>query len=77
MTRARLKAGPSHPLDVLITIATVCVGGFFLLVLASQLPWRWLTGRKEEVLEEEEEEGEDNSEGEEEGEGAEDHVKSD
>ena len=74
MTRARLKAGPSHPLDVLITIATVCVGGFFLLVLASQLPWRWLTGRKEEVLEEEE--GEDNSEGEEE-EGERDHVKSD
>lgn len=31
VTRARLKAGPSHPLDILITIATVAVGGFFPL----------------------------------------------
>merc|ERR1712032_1708234 len=38
VTRARLKAGPSHPLDILITIATVAVGAFFFLVIASQLP---------------------------------------
>ena len=57
VTRARLKAGPSHPLDILITIATVAVGAFFCLVIASQLPvpWAKIFGRKEE----EEEENED------------------
>ena len=67
MTRARLKAGPSHPLDIMITIATVCVGGFFLLVLSSQLPWRRLFGSKQEEKEdssdvEEEEQEEDGHE---------------
>merc|ERR550519_3253910 len=59
VTRARLKAGPSHPLDILITIATVGVGVFFFLVIASQLPVPWgkIFGRKEE-----EEDKEDNEE---------------
>merc|ERR1719283_507525 len=74
VTRARLKAGPSHPLDIMITIATTAVGGFFLLVLASQLPWRKLLGKKDEETEEEEESDskEDNEEEVEEQE----HVKS-
>ena len=38
VTRARLKAGPSHPLDILTTVATVGVGGFFLLIVISNIP---------------------------------------
>ena len=69
VTRARLKAGPSHPLDILITIATVAVGAFFCLVIASQLPvpWAKIFGRKEEEEEEnedDEEEVADNQDGE-------------
>jgi len=69
VTRARLKAGPSHPLDILITIATVAVGAFFCLVIASQLPvpWAKIFGRKEEEEEEnedDEEEEADNQDGE-------------
>ena len=71
VTRARLKAGPSHPLDILITIATVGVGVFFFLVIASQLPVPWgkIFGRKEEEEDEEDNEEEvkaDNDGGEEE-----------
>jgi hypothetical protein len=67
VTRARLLAGPSHPLDILITIATVAVGGFFLLIVLSQLPWRKLVGGGEEMGgtgegEEEEEEDEEDEE---------------
>ena len=72
VTRARLKAGPSHPLDIAITIATVAVGGFFLLIILSQLPWARLFGKKEEQVEEAEED-QSEWEGEEE---EEEHVKS-
>merc|ERR1719209_773997 len=72
VTRARLKAGPSHPLDIVITIATVAVGGFFLLIILSQLPWAKLAGKKEEQVEEAEED-QSEEEGEEE---EEEHVKS-
>ena len=75
VTRARLKAGPSHPLDILITIATVAVGAFFFLVIASQLPipWAKIFGKKKEEEDEDddEEEEEDKADNEdtEEGEG--------
>ena len=61
MTRARLKAGQSHPLDILITIATVAVGGFFFLVIASQLPvpWAKIFGKKKEEEDEEEDDEEE------------------
>ena len=82
VTRARLKAGPSHPLDILITIATVAVGAFFLLVIASQLPvpWAKLFGKKKEEDEEgddeEEEDKADNEDAEEGDEGTAGHAKS-
>ena len=83
VTRARLKAGPSHPLDILITIATVAVGAFFLLVIASQLPvpWAKIFGKKneEEDEEEDDEEEEDkanNEDAQERDEGTAGHAKS-
>jgi len=82
VTRARLKAGPSHPLDILITIATVAVGAFFFLVIASQLPvpWAKLFGKKKEEDEEgddeEEEDKADNEDAEEGDEGTAGHAKS-
>jgi len=72
VTRARLKAGPSHPLDILLTVATVGVGGFFLLVVVTNIPWRKLMGKKEK---QEEEDDEDDNEPEEEEQS--EHVKSD
>jgi len=56
VTKARLKAGPTHPLDILTTIATVAVVGFFLLVIISNVPWKRIMGKKEEVEEESEDE---------------------
>merc|ERR1712025_1564330 len=81
VTRARLKAGPSHPLDILITIATVAVGAFFFLVIASQLPvpWAKIFGKKEEEEKEddnEEEDKADNEDGMEGDEGTAGHAKS-
>ena len=79
VTRARLKAGPSHPLDILITIATVAVGAFFFLVIASQLPvpWAKIFGKKKEEDDEEDDEGEeDKADNEDTEEGAAGHVKS-
>merc|ERR1712098_1722 len=61
VTRARLKAGPSHPLDIVINIATFLVGGFFILVILSQVPWakfRAAKGKEEQEEESEEEAGE-------------------
>ena len=79
VTRARLKAGPSHPLDILITIATVAVGAFFFLVIVSQLPvpWAKIFGKKKEEDEEEDDEEEDDKADDEEGEeGETGHAKS-
>merc|ERR1712130_549972 len=82
VTRARLKAGPSHPLDILITIATVAVGAFFFLVIASQLPvpWAKIFGKKKEEDDEEDDEGEedkaDNEDTEEGADGTAGHAKS-
>ena len=80
VTRARLKAGPSHPLDILITIATVAVGAFFFLVIASQLPipWAKIFGKKKEEEDEEEddEEEEDKADNEDTEEGSAGHAKS-
>merc|ERR1711862_848250 len=39
-TRARLKAGSTHPLDILTTFATGGVVLFFLIVVFSNIPWR-------------------------------------
>ena len=61
VTRARLKDGPSHPLDIATTVATVGVGGFFLLVVASNIPWGKIWGKKKE--EEEEDDDEQNEAG--------------
>ena len=82
VTRARLKAGPSHPLDILITIATVAVGAFFFLVIASQLPipWAKIFGKKKEEEDEEDEEDEEEEEDKADNEGTEEgtagHAKS-
>ena len=67
VTRARLKAGPSHPLDIATTVATVGVGGFFLLVVASNIPWARILGKKKD----EDEDGNDDDTKE-----VEDHTKS-
>eukprot|EP00092_Neocalanus_flemingeri_P030397 GFUD01032997.1.p1 GENE.GFUD01032997.1~~GFUD01032997.1.p1 ORF type:complete len:198 (-),score=72.80 GFUD01032997.1:91-684(-) len=67
VTRARLKAGPSHPLDIAMTVATVGVGGFFLLIVISNIPWGKLMGKKEKQAEENEEECDDEAKEEEDG----------
>ena len=59
VTRARLKAGPSHPLDILTTVATVVMGGFFLLIVISNIPWGKIMGKKEEQNKEDDDEDED------------------
>ena len=60
VTRARLKDGPSHPLDIATTVATVGVGGFFLLVVLSNIPWGRILGKKkEEEKDEHDEDGND------------------
>jgi len=61
VTRARLKAGPSHPLDIVLTLATVGVGGFFLLIVLSNIPWGKLMGKKESKGKEDDEEEEKDS----------------
>lgn len=69
-TMARLKAGPTHILDILISIATAGVGVFFLVLILSHIPWKSLFGAKkaeavegedseDETAEEEEEETSD------------------
>ena len=62
VTKARLKAGPTHPLDILTTIATVGVVGFFLLVIISNVPWRKIFGMKEVEEAEDEDENDDENE---------------
>ena len=62
VTRARLKAGPSHPLDILTTVATVGVGGFFLLIVISNIPWGKIMGKKEEQDEDEDDEEDESGE---------------
>ena len=59
VTRARLKAGPSHPLDIVLTLATVGVGGFFLLIVISNIPWGKLVGKKGKKDDENDEEDDD------------------
>jgi len=59
VTRARLKAGSSHPLDILTSVATYGIAGFFVIVVLSNLPWRKLMGKPKEVEEEEEEDSDD------------------
>jgi len=59
VTRARLKSGTSHPLDIVINIATVVVGGFFLLIVLSQI-WKLIKGKKTEK--EDDEDTEENEE---------------
>merc|ERR1719402_1016263 len=59
VTRARLKSGNSHPLDILTTVATVGVGGFFLLLVIRTIPWSKLRSSKEENDDDDDEEEED------------------
>ena len=59
VTRARLKAAPSHPLDILTSVATVGVGGFFIIVVLSNIPWGKICGKRDE---EEEKDNEDEDE---------------
>ena len=67
-TMARLKAGPTHILDILISVATACVVIFFLAIVVINIPWRKLCPAKEEaeeaeVLEEEVEQEDEQDEG--------------
>ena len=62
VTRARLKAGASHPLDVVTSIATFGIAGFFCLVVISNLPWRKMLGKPIEEVQEEDSDDEDISE---------------
>ena len=50
-TMARLKAGPTHILDILISVATGCVVVFFLAVILINIPWRKLFPRQEVIVE--------------------------
>ena len=62
---ARLKAGPTHVMDIIITIVTVAVGIFFVAVVLFNIPWGSILGRKrtDDVEEEEDqEESEDKDE---------------
>jgi len=56
VTRARLKAGTSHPLDIVTAVATYTIAGFFLLMVCTNIPWKKLLGKEEEEGSEEEEE---------------------
>jgi len=61
-TMARLKAGPTHVLDILISIATGCVIVFFIAVVMINIQWRKIFGMKQdnvEVMEESENIGSD------------------
>ena len=46
VTRARLKAGQSHPLDIVTSLATYGIAAFFLLIVATNIPWRKLLGKE-------------------------------
>ena len=59
VTRARLKAGSSHPLDILTSIATYGIAGFFVIVVLTNLPWRKVLGKPKEKVEEQDEEDSD------------------
>merc|ERR1712200_38375 len=59
-TMARLKAGPTHVLDILISVATGCVTVFFIAVVMVNIPWKKMLGIKQDnfgILEENEEDG--------------------
>ena len=58
---ARLKAGPTHIMDILITVATTAVGIFFVAVVLFNIPWGSLMGRNKEESEEEEDEDADSA----------------
>jgi len=60
-TMARLKAGPTHIMDILITVATTAVGIFFVAVVLFNIPWGSLMGRNKEESEEEEDEDADSA----------------
>ena len=63
-TMARLKSGPTHIMDIAVTVATAAVALFFLAVVVSNIPWKSILGsrsskegkREEENGDEEEEE---------------------
>ena len=55
---ARLKEGPTHLMDIAISVATAAVGLFFLGVILFNIPWSRIRGRTSEQDSEEEEEDE-------------------
>lgn len=57
-TMARLKEGPTHLMDIAISVATAAVGLFFLGVILFNIPWSRIRGRTSEQDSEEEEEDE-------------------
>jgi len=67
-TMARLKGGPTHIMDLAVSLATGAVVLFFIAIVLSNIPWRTIMGSKakEEDEEEEKEEDEDIEEMEEE-----------
>ena len=65
VTRARLKAGTSHPLDIVTGLATYVIAGFFILIVCTNIPWKKLLGKSgedEDGSEDEEAESEDKEE---------------
>ena len=54
-TMARLKAGPTHVMDILISIATTAVVVFFLALILSHLPWKRMFGSDQKCVEDESE----------------------
>lgn len=68
-TMARLKSGPTHIMDIAVTVATAAVALFFLAVVVSNIPWKSILGsgsskerEMEEVNGEQEEDDEEEKE---------------
>lgn len=50
-TMARLKAGPTHVLDIVVSVATTGVVIFFIVLILSHVPWSAMLGRVKPVVE--------------------------
>ena len=63
---ARLKSGPTHIMDIAVTVATAAVALFFLAVVVSNIPWKSILGSGSSKEGEREEENGDQEEDDEE-----------
>ena len=59
VTRARLKSGTSHPLDIVTSIATFGIAGFFVIIVLTNIPWNKILGKPNESKDDENENDED------------------